>query len=110
MSGLAVRVDLAGAVREAQQAFEAFGLTRFPRAVPFALTGAAMDAVNSFRAEIPSIWHHPNAATRKAVRYTVDKDLLGRVASVGGRQGSGQLQLESFCALLDRAVVPGAGR
>lgn len=83
MSGLAVRVDIAGAVRDAQRAFEEFGADRFPRAVQFALTGVAIDAVNRFRGEIPNIWHRPNRATRNALRYAVDKDLLGRVTSVG---------------------------
>ncbi|GAA0261100.1 hypothetical protein LNAOJCKE_4085 [Methylorubrum aminovorans] len=39
---LAVRVDVAEAEREAQ-AFQSFGLTRFPRAVQFALTGVVID-------------------------------------------------------------------
>lgn len=83
MAGLSVKMDVAGAVRDAASAFEAFGVDRFPRAVQFALTGVAVDAVNRFRADIPNIWHTPNKATRDAMRYVVDKDLLGRVASVG---------------------------
>ncbi|GBU19683.1 MULTISPECIES: hypothetical protein [unclassified Methylobacterium] len=88
MSGLAVRIDIADAVREAQAAFEAFGVDRFPRAVQFALTGVAIEAVNQFRAEIPHIWHSPNKATRDALRYTVDRDFLNRVATVGDAKAS----------------------
>jgi hypothetical protein len=51
MSGLAVKGDLAAAVRDAQRAFEEFGVDRFPRAVQFALVGVAIDAVNRFRGE-----------------------------------------------------------
>ncbi|WP_298958546.1 hypothetical protein [uncultured Methylobacterium sp.] len=88
MSGLAVKVDLASAVRDAQRAFEEFGVDRFPRAVQYALTGVAIDAVNRFRGEIPNVWHAPNKATRDALRYTVDKDALGRIASVGEAKAS----------------------
>lgn len=80
---LAVRVDLAGAVREAQAAFEAFAVDRYPRALQFALTGVAIEAVNTFRRDIPNVWHAPNQATRDALRYVVDKDLLGKVVAVG---------------------------
>lgn len=83
MSGLAVKTDLTAAVRAAQADFERFAVDRFPRALQFALTGVAIDAVNTFRREIPNVWHAPNQATRDALRYVVDKDLLGRVASVG---------------------------
>lgn len=83
MAGLAVKVDLAGAVREAQAEFERFGLERFPRAVQFALTGVAIEATNRFREDIPNVWHAPSRATRDALRYVVDKDLLGKVVSVG---------------------------
>ncbi|ACS43931.1 hypothetical protein [Methylorubrum extorquens] len=83
MSGLSVKVDLADAVREAQAAFEAFAVDRFPRALQFGLTGVAIEAVNLFRRDIPNIWHAPNPATRDALRYVVDKDLLGKVAAVG---------------------------
>ena len=83
MAGLAVKVDLARAVREAQAEFERFGLDRFPRAVQFAPTGVAIEATNRFREDIPTIWHAPNRATRDALRYVVDKDLLGKVVSVG---------------------------
>lgn len=88
MSGLAVTVDIANAVREAQAAFERFGADRFPRAVQFALTGVAIEATNLFRQEIPHIWHAPNRATRDALRYVVDKDLLNRVVSIGDAKAS----------------------
>lgn len=79
----AVRVDVAGAVREAQRAFESFGLDRFPRAVQFSLTGTVMDGVNRWRRSIDTTFDHPNKATRNGVRYTVGKDLLGKITSVG---------------------------
>lgn len=82
MSGLAVRFDIGGAVRDAQAAFEAFGRDRFPRAVQFALTGVVMDGVNRWRRSVDSVFDHPNRATRDGVRYTVDKDLLGKITSV----------------------------
>lgn len=85
---LAVKVDIAGAVREAQAAFERFGADRFPRAVQFALTGVAIEATHLFRAEIPHIWYSPNRATRDALRYVVDKDLLNRVLNVGDAKAS----------------------
>ncbi|WP_375453460.1 hypothetical protein [uncultured Methylobacterium sp.] len=83
MAGLSVKVDLAGAVRDAAQAFEALAVDRFPRAVQFALTGVAIDGVRRFREDIPNIWNMPNKRTRDALRYVVDKDALGRIASVG---------------------------
>ncbi len=83
MSGLAVKLALGDAVRQAQKAFEDYAVDRFPRALQFALTGVAIDGVNRFRRDIPNIWHSPSKATRDAVRYVVDRDLLGRVASVG---------------------------
>lgn len=82
MAGFGVTVDLARAVRDAQKEFEAFALDRFPRAVQFALTGVAIDATNRFRDRVPEIFHGPNKLTRDALRYTVDKDLLGKVQSV----------------------------
>lgn len=83
MSGLAVRFDIGGAVRDAQRAFEEFGVDRLPRAIQFALTGVVMDGVNRWRKSIDSVFDHPNRATRDGVRYTVDKDLLGKITSVG---------------------------
>lgn len=83
MSGLAVKLALGDAVRQAQKAFEDYAVDRFPRALQFSLTGVAIDGVNRFRRDIPNIWHSPSKATRDAVRYVVDRDLLGRVASVG---------------------------
>ncbi|WP_246694821.1 hypothetical protein [Methylobacterium sp. WL6] len=83
MTGLAVRIDVAGAVRDAQRAFEELGASRFPRAVQFALTGVAIDGVNRWRRAVDTVFDHPNQATRDGVRYTVDKDLLGKVTSVG---------------------------
>lgn len=80
---LAARVDVARAVREAQAAFESFGLDRFPRAVQFSLTGVVVDGVNRWRRSIDTTFDHPNKATRDGVRYTVDKDLLGKVTTVG---------------------------
>lgn len=88
MSGLAVKIDIAGTVREAQAAFEKLGVDRFPRAVQFALTGVAIEATNLFRKEIPHVWHSPNRATRDALRYVVDKDLLNRVVSIGDAKAS----------------------
>jgi hypothetical protein len=83
VSVLSVKVDLADAVREAQAAFEAYAVDRFPRALQFGLTGVAIAAVNLFRRDIPNIWHAPNPATRDALCYVVDKDLLGKVVAVG---------------------------
>ncbi|MGU3284700.1 hypothetical protein [Methylobacterium mesophilicum] len=83
MSGLAVKLNIADAVRDAQAAFAEYGLDRFPRALQFGLTDVAIDGVNRFRREIPNIWERPNRATRDALRYAVDKDMLGRIASVG---------------------------
>lgn len=88
MSGPGVRIDVAGAVRDAAEAFEAFAVDRFPRAVQYALTGVVIDGANRFRRDIPNIWDAPNRATRDALRYTVDRDLLNRVTSVGEAQAS----------------------
>jgi hypothetical protein len=80
---LSVRFDVAKAVREAQQAFESFGLDRFPRAVQYALTGTVIDGANRWRRSVDTTFDHPNRATRDAVRYVVDKDLLNKVTTVG---------------------------
>lgn len=88
MSGLGVRIDVAGAVRDAAAEFERFAADRFPRAVQYALTGVMIDGANRFRRDIPNIWDAPNRATRDALRYTVDRDLLNRVTSVGEAQAS----------------------
>ncbi len=88
MSGLGVRIDVAGAVRDAAAEFERFAADRFPRAVQYALTGVVIDGANRFRRDIPNIWDAPNRATRDALRYTVDRDLLNRVTSVGEAQAS----------------------
>lgn len=96
MSGLAVKTDLTAAVRAAQADFERFAVDRFPRALQFALTGVATDAVNMFRREIPNVWHAPKQATRDALRYVVDKDLLARVASVG--EAKAEVFLQDFAS------------
>jgi hypothetical protein len=83
VSGLAVRADLAQAVRDAQDAFAQFGVDSFPWTVQFALTGVAIKAVNKLRENIPTIWHQPGCMTLSALRYSVDKNLLGKVVSVG---------------------------
>ena len=88
MSGLGVRIDVAGAVRDAAAEFERFAIDRFPRAVQFALTGVVIDAANAFRRDIPNIWDVPNRATRGALRYVVDRELLNRVTMVGEAQAS----------------------
>lgn len=88
MSGLGVRIDVAGAVRDAAAEFERFAADRFPRAVQYALTGVVIDGANRFRRDIPNIWDAPNKSTRDALHYTVDRDLLNRVASVGEAQAT----------------------
>ena len=86
MGALSVKVDLEDAVREAAKAFESLGVDRFARAVQYSLTGVVIDGANRFRRDFP--WHSPNEATRKAVRYTVDRDLLDRVVTVGDATAS----------------------
>lgn len=86
MGALSVKVDLEDAVREAAKAFESLGVDRFARAVQYSLTGVVIDGTNRFRRDQP--WHSPNQATREAVRYTVDRDLLDRVVTVGDASAS----------------------
>jgi hypothetical protein len=79
---LAVRVDLEGAVRGAAAAFEALGADRFLRAVQYALT-VAIDGVSRWRRSIDQVYARTTKATHEGVRYTVDKDLLCKVTTVG---------------------------
>lgn len=42
-----------------------------------------MDGVNRWRRAVDTTFDHPNKATRDAFRYTVDRDLLNKVTTVG---------------------------
>jgi hypothetical protein len=46
------------------------------------LTGVVMDGVNRWRRSVDTTFSHPNRLTRDAVRYTVDRDLIGKVTTV----------------------------
>ena len=41
-----------------------------------------MDGVNRWRRSVDTTFSHPNRLTRDAVRYTVDRDLIGKVTTV----------------------------